>query len=111
MLLVVDAGSVVTILNTSTGGGYHYKSSDGGDAVAITPRGVFTVQRQVDGLVDGPLGSLWRPKFFRGGYAVHGAPAVPPYPASHGCVRVSIEAMDWIWSTAAMPLGTPVWIY
>jgi lipoprotein-anchoring transpeptidase ErfK/SrfK len=28
--------------------------------------------------------------FFIGGFAIHGYSSVPPYPASHGCVRVPI---------------------
>ena len=35
-----------------------------------------------------PLGVLLNPMYFVGGYAIHGNPSVPPYPASHGCVRV-----------------------
>jgi hypothetical protein len=33
---------------------------------------------------------LVHPSFFTGGYAIHGWPDVPPYPASHGCLRVPI---------------------
>ena len=28
--------------------------------------------------------------YFIGGYAIHGYPSVPNYPASHGCLRVPI---------------------
>lgn len=28
--------------------------------------------------------------YFRGGYAIHGYASVPPYPASHGCLRVPV---------------------
>lgn len=58
-----------------------------------------------------PLGVLYRPKYFVGGVAVHGYPNVPPYPASHGCVRVTNEAMDWLWAKAALPIGGRVWVY
>ncbi|HWS33270.1 MAG TPA: L,D-transpeptidase [Actinoplanes sp.] len=67
--------------------------------------------RQIDGWRDAPLGLLWRPKYFNGGIAVHGAPSVPPYPASHGCARVSIAAMTWLWKNDALPLKTTVWVY
>ena len=67
--------------------------------------------RQIDGLRVSTLGQLWRPKYFSGGFAVHGDSYVPPEPVSHGCVRVSDEAIDWIWSSGQMPLGTPVWLY
>jgi hypothetical protein len=36
---------------------------------------------------------------------------VPPYPASHGCARVSIPAMNWIWANDKLPLKTRVWVY
>jgi lipoprotein-anchoring transpeptidase ErfK/SrfK len=28
--------------------------------------------------------------YFIGGYAIHGYPSVPSYPASHGCIRIPI---------------------
>ncbi|HZE17904.1 MAG TPA: L,D-transpeptidase, partial [Mycobacterium sp.] len=110
LLLILTDGHVDTILNTSTGGGYTY-TSQGVSAVAATPPGRFTITRQVDGLDISPLGQLWRPKYFSGGFAVHGYPEVPPVPVSHGCVRVSMAAMDWIWAQNLMPIGTQVWIY
>jgi lipoprotein-anchoring transpeptidase ErfK/SrfK len=57
------------------------------------------------------LGDMWRPKYFNGGIAVHGSPSVPPYPASHGCVRVSNAAMNWLWDVWGMPRGTRVLVY
>ena len=54
---------------------------------------------------------LWRPKFFVGGIAIHGDSYVPAHPVSHGCVRVTNQAIDWIWATGSDPIGTPVWVY
>jgi peptidoglycan hydrolase-like protein with peptidoglycan-binding domain len=110
ILMIVDSGKVSTILNTSTGSGQHYTYEDN-TYLASTPSGHFVAGRQIDGWRHGPLGPLWRPKYFNGGIAVHGAPSVPAYPASHGCARLSITAMNWIWSTNKMPLKTPVWVY
>jgi lipoprotein-anchoring transpeptidase ErfK/SrfK len=110
LLLLVDDGLVRTVLNTSTGGGYTYVS-DGTVGVARTPTGRFHVYRQIDGLQVSHLGVLWRPKYFVSGYAIHGSPSVPPYPASHGCVRLTNAAIDWIWSQNLMQIGTPVWVY
>jgi lipoprotein-anchoring transpeptidase ErfK/SrfK len=76
-----------------------------------TPTGKFGVARQVNGYDVGPLGVLYRPKYFHDGVAVHGYPSVPPYPASHGCVRVTNAAMDWLWANGALPIGGPVWVY
>jgi hypothetical protein len=53
-----------------------------------------------------------RPRYFHpDGIAVHGYPSVPPYPASHGCARVSEEAMDMVWARDLMPVGSAVRVY
>ncbi len=110
LIEIVDAGKLTAVLNTSTGSGQHYWSG-GVEKVATTPTGQFTVYRQVDKWDPSPLGELYRPKYFTTtGVAVHGYPSVPPYPASHGCTRVSIAAMDWLWSSGEMPIGTTVWV-
>ena len=110
LMLFVSNGKVEHVLNTSTGGGYVY-TSDGVTAVADTPVGVFDISRQVDGMVTDSLGQLWRPKFFYSGFAIHGDGYVPPYPVSHGCARVSDEAINWIWASNLAPIGTEVWVY
>jgi peptidoglycan hydrolase-like protein with peptidoglycan-binding domain len=110
LVLFVTNGKLDYVLNTSTGGGYTY-TSDGVTSVAITPQGHFQIYRQTNGLVVDSLGALWRPKFFDAGFAIHGDSSVPPEPVSHGCVRVSDEAIDWIWSANLAPLGTSVWVY
>ncbi|GLX92861.1 peptidoglycan-binding protein [Herbidospora sp. NBRC 101105] len=107
LLMVVRGGKVVKVFNTSGGNGKPY----GGGKIATTPRGVFTVQRQVNKVEKSPLGELYRPKYFHGGYAIHGSAYVPPRPASHGCVRVSYEAMNWLWKSGSLPVGGRVWIY
>ena len=100
LLLVVVDGRVEWVMDMSTG------------AVAgSTPTGHFQVFRQVDGYDRSPLGVLYRPKYFNRGIAVHGYPSVPPVPASHGCVRVTDAAIDWLWASNAMPVGTAVWVY
>ena len=110
LLMIVDNGRVTQVFNTSTGSNEHYEH-DGETYLADTPTGHFKVGRQIDGWRHGPLGPLWRPKYFNGGIAVHGAPSVPAYPASHGCTRVSIAAMNWLWANNKLPLKTNVWVY
>jgi peptidoglycan hydrolase-like protein with peptidoglycan-binding domain len=110
LLLVVRGGRVTMILNTSTGSGERY-TSQGSTRVATTPAGSFSTFRSVNHLDKGPLGDLWRPRYFNGGIAVHGAGSVPGYPASHGCARVSNPAMDMIWATNLMPIGGRVTVY
>jgi len=110
LVMFVTNGKVGYVLNTSTGGGYSY-TEDGITSVAVTPVGQFQMYRQVNGMVIDSLGALWRPKFFDAGFAIHGDSFVPPYPVSHGCVRVSNEAIDWIWANNLAPIGTSVWVY
>jgi hypothetical protein len=110
LVMFVTNGTLDYVLNTSTGGGYTY-TDDGVTAIAVTPFGHFQIYRQVDGMVIDSLGQLWRPKFFDAGFAIHGDSSVPPTPVSHGCVRVSNEAIDWIWANNLAPIGTTVWVY
>jgi peptidoglycan hydrolase-like protein with peptidoglycan-binding domain len=110
LLMIVDDGKITQIFNTSSGSNQNYEY-EGQTYLADTPTGHFKVSRQIDGWRHGPLGPLWRPKYFNGGIAVHGAPSVPPYPASHGCTRVTNAAMNWIWANNKLPLKTKVWVY
>jgi hypothetical protein len=110
LLLFVDNGHVTYALNTSTGGGYVYYDQ-GQRNVATTPKGHFKTYRVIDGPHRSTLGLLIRPRYFTAGYAIHGDSSVPAHPASHGCVRVTDAAIDWIWSSNLDPIGTTVWIY
>jgi peptidoglycan hydrolase-like protein with peptidoglycan-binding domain len=110
LLMLIDNGKVTQVFNTSTGSNQHYEY-DGNTHLAVTPRGHFTVSRQIDGNRVGPLGPLWRPKYFNGGIAMHGSASIPPYPASHGCARLSNAAINWIWASGKVPLKTKVWVY
>ncbi|MFY1668862.1 L,D-transpeptidase [Plantactinospora sp. WMMB334] len=66
----------------------------------------------MEGWDPGPLGRLYRSKYFHeDGIAVHGYPDVPPHPASHGRVRVSLPAIDRLWQRDRLPIGAAVWVY
>ncbi|HUS43585.1 MAG TPA: peptidoglycan-binding protein [Ilumatobacteraceae bacterium] len=115
---VVRGGAVQYVFNVSTGNGKSYDEEDQKAAgrrvigIALTPSGTFRTYREHDVVrYEGDLGSLYRPKFVVGGIAVHGAPRVPNYPASHGCVRVANPVMDLIWSRNLLPLRSTVWIH
>ena len=56
-----------------------------------------------------PLGVLYKPMYFTGGYAIHGNPSVPPYPASHGCVRIPMWLAPSLYTQ--IPLGSSIYIY
>jgi hypothetical protein len=47
--------------------------------------------------------------YFVGGYAIHGYPSVPNYPASHGCIRVPIPNALEIFRSIGM--GERVFVY
>ncbi len=111
VMFVVDAEGTVTTVNVSTGSGRQFQSAEEGKGIvtAHTPTGEFNVQRSIDGLREAPLGTLYRPMYFQGGWAIHGNPHVPAYPASHGCVRTANEDQDFLWTVLSD--GDPVWIY
>jgi N-acetylmuramoyl-L-alanine amidase len=72
VLLEVRGGRVLRVVHVSTG------------ATGNTPVGRWRVYRKVVGWD----WVLWFPMYFLRGFAIHGYPSVPVYPASHGCVRV-----------------------
>jgi N-acetylmuramoyl-L-alanine amidase len=106
--VVLSSRQVIT-LNVSTGNGETYTVPGGGTDVAYTPVGSFSIIRKVDGDEHAPLGVLHNPMYFYKGWAIHGSPSVPAYPASHGCVRVSNSDADWLFKL--VPIGTPVILY
>jgi lipoprotein-anchoring transpeptidase ErfK/SrfK len=111
VLFVVRDGTVAWTLNVSTGTEQPYEV-DGRNELADTPVGHWKVSWAVDGDDVGALGTLYRPRYFHAdGIAVHGYHSVPAYPASHGCVRVTEAAMDWIWAANLMPIGSVVWVH
>jgi lipoprotein-anchoring transpeptidase ErfK/SrfK len=98
ILTISENGNVIWVFDISSG-----KRS------TPTPRGNFRLTRQVNALRISNLGQLWRPKYFTGGYALHGSPSVPNYPASHGCVRIPLWVATRIYSL--VDYGTNVYIY
>nr|MDQ3758056.1 L,D-transpeptidase [Actinomycetota bacterium] len=110
LIVVVREGQPVWTFHTSTGNNKPY-SSGGLRAVAVTPEGQFRITHAINGMRVSELGELWRPRYFTGGYAIHGSPSIPPHPASHGCARLANAAIDFVWSANLMPIGTPVWVY
>lgn len=118
LLFVIVNGKTVVTLNTSTGSEVPYEAVNKNDPTkiekgdAITPNGLYkTTRERPEGWWEGDLGKIYRPKYFVGGVAIHGMTSVPNYPASHGCVRLSVPAMDFIWDSGLVPLGTPVWVH
>jgi len=107
VLFLYQGNALYKILPVSTGNGARF-CVDGRCTRAVTPGGSFRVTRRVTGWDSGPLGRLHNPLYFNGGIAIHGAPSVPTYPASHGCVRIPMSASPWM--PSKVPNGTPVYV-
>ena len=80
VLFLYEGGSLSNIIPISSG-----------TAQTPTPTGSYRVIRRATGWETSPLGRLYNSQYFVGGYAIHGSPSVPDYPASHGCVRLPDE--------------------
>lgn len=108
VLILYREGSVA-IIPVSSGSGGTYRGRGGTLARARTPEGTFSFYRHINGMRRSYLGALWRPWYFRGGYAIHGSSSVPSYPASHGCIRVPNWEADWLHTQ--LELGMEVTVY
>ena len=117
MWLILD-GEVAGIFHVSVGGEFTYWwSGTGRYEVAHTPRGDFDVvnwsqvaSREL-ALRDGWMYRAWWYKYTHRWMAMHGYRRVPPYPASHGCVRVVFDDADWIYATVGGGVGLPFHIW
>lgn len=95
VLYVVRRGKVSKILHVATG-------------APSTPTydGTYQFGRKLAGYSPN---RLYYPSYFHGLRAIHGWPKVPPYKASHGCVRVPMWAARWIY--AKIDIGDTIRIY
>jgi lipoprotein-anchoring transpeptidase ErfK/SrfK len=93
VLFEVDGGRVVRVVHVSTG------------ATGNTPVGRWHVYSKVVGW----SWVLWYPMYFLRGFAIHGYPSVPPYPASHGCVRTPMWIAPTLFATNSY--GESVYVY
>ena len=51
------------------------------------------------------FGNMYNRRHFVDGKYVHGSTSVPTYPASHGCIRVTIQDSDWMYDNVnSLPL-------
>lgn len=109
LLYRLEGGRVADIIPVSTGNGALYENAAGSLVRARTPRGDFAFYKQYDGWRISYLGGLYRPWYFRGGYAIHGSSSVPAAPASHGCIRVPIWEADHLFEVMWIGLPVHVW--
>ena len=109
VLYLVKDNEVVNVLPVSSGNGRRYLNFYGGSAKATTPEGQFEFYKQRNYNHESYLGFMYKPYYFRGGYAVHGSSSVPSYPASHGCIRVTNSDMDYL--RQHLELGMSIYVY
>jgi N-acetylmuramoyl-L-alanine amidase len=94
VLFEVDHGRVVRVVHVSTG------------ATGNTPVGRWRIYSKVPGTL--PTG-MFDSNFFLRGFAIHGYPSVPTYPASHGCVRTPLWAAPILFASSYY--GETIYIY
>ena len=95
VLVLADRGRAFRVFHASSGkpstptvfGTYHFYSKTPGT--------------NAKGMVDS--------NYFIRGYAIHGYPSVPPYAASHGCIRIPIPNAAYVYGW--IPLGMTIFVY
>jgi peptidoglycan hydrolase-like protein with peptidoglycan-binding domain len=112
--MIYQNGTLFRLVAVSTGSGKKYcdyskKAKTTICGTSNTPTGKFKIQRRINGWRESNLGRLYNPLYFNGGIAFHGAPSVPVYPASHGCVRLPMPVAEWF--PDEVDNGTPVYVY
>ncbi|MFN2505595.1 MAG: L,D-transpeptidase family protein [Acidimicrobiales bacterium] len=107
-LFLYEMNKLDLILNVSTGSNERF-CSEGWCRRAVTPTGSFVIYDKRSGWERSPLGQLYNSQYFNGGIAIHGSSSVPGYPASHGCVRISMNAAEWF--PDRISVGTPVYVF
>jgi N-acetylmuramoyl-L-alanine amidase len=95
--MVVKGGAVYGIIAVSTG------------ATGNTPEGTFHIFVKSAYAPSNFGGLLFRSMGFYSDFAMHGYDPVPPYPASHGCVREPMWVAQWMYDQSWV--GETLYIY
>lgn len=109
VMYLFRSGELRAVFPVSSGNGLPYANEFGRFIEAHTPTGEFKILRHIRGERISYLGTLWNPWYFKGGYAIHGSPSVPAYPASHGCVRLTFWDSDWVESRLFIGMPVHIW--
>jgi len=96
VLLMIKGGEVAEVVHVSTG-------------KLGTPTGHGAVWLKQRGWVECSVGWMYFPSYFWPRIAIHGSSSVPPYPASHGCVRTPTWIAEHIYDQ--LPEGLSVDVY
>jgi hypothetical protein len=97
ILMVVKSGAVYGLIAVSTG------------ATGNTPEGSFHIQQKHPYTTSGYGGILFRTMGFVSNFAIHGYAPVPPYPASHGCIREPLWVAAWVYERSYV--GEQLYVY
>ena len=108
LFVINHENKILRILTISSG---NDKEFDSEDFVrdAVTPVGRFKVYNKIKGWRKSALGLLYYPNYFLSGLAIHGSKFVPPYPDSHGCIRIPMFAAEEFYQLAEM--GMEIRVY
>lgn len=109
VLYLVKDDAVEAVVGISSGNGGRFTNYAGRSVTATTPEGKYSFFFERNYNHTSYLGTMYKPFYFSGGYAIHGSPSVPGYPASHGCVRVTNADMDYL--RTEFELGMTVYLY
>lgn len=76
-----------------------------------TRTGLYQIRAKYEGWVRCVTldGKMYYPSYIVSKTAIHGYESVPPYPASHGCIRVPVWTAVELYNQ--LPKGTPVDVY
>jgi N-acetylmuramoyl-L-alanine amidase len=96
VLFIIRDGQVAEVVHVSTG-------------KLGTPTGHGKIWLKQVGWQECPVGWMFYPSYFWPSFAIHGSSSVPPYPASHGCVRTPNWIAAHVWEE--LPMGTSVDVY
>lgn len=96
VMFVIRGGAVAEVVHVSTG-------------KRGTPTGHGKIWLKQAGWQHCPVGWMYYPSYFWPSIAIHGSSSVPPYPASHGCVRTPIWIAAHIFDE--LPMGMSVDVY
>ena len=55
-------------------------------------------------------GNMYNPRQVVGAIYVHGPTSVPPYPASHGCIRTTVKDADWMYKYVGTNARAPIFV-
>jgi N-acetylmuramoyl-L-alanine amidase len=103
LLYVIRDQEVVGIVPTSTGSGGRYYSVRSGRDFELD---WHQTGWNCDSVTDWCVYNYWG---FTEFYGIHGFGQVPPFPASHGCSRVSVWDSDWLEDHLFVGMPVHVW--